>query len=355
MSAFTVPEWVNFLVRAAQHAPSADNSQPWRFFWDRQALSVDMDDGRGKSGLGSNHPANLMAMGAVIENLGQAAAALGIPSDTLRINPNPDQGPLVRIAWENFLETPVDSATLSLYQRHTNRGRFKVTSLDPETITDLAAMTQGAARTLILEGSDDRKYLTALVRDASEVRFQTEDLHRWLAQSLRFTPEEIERGEGLDVATLLLPPGGLGLLKMSLDWRRMAAFNRVGAFKLFAALEAAMLRHCGAFVAVLGPPSEPGVEIAAGRLMERLWIDLNSRGLAVHPYYVLPDQLYRLRAGLVGAPFQAQVAAITARTAELLQSKNETMFMLLRVGIPMIADPVRSRRLPRGSLLTLTN
>lgn len=354
MSTLVVPDWVSFLVRAGQCAPSADNSQPWRFMWDGHVLSVAVDDERGKAGLGSTHPANRMAMGAVIENLAQAAMALGLPTEALRVSPD-NEGPLAQISRESPTATPVEISNLALDQRHTNRGRFKTIPLEPEMLTRLSAMTEGPARTLIIAEPEGRKKLTALVRDASEVRFQTEDIHRWLAQSLRFTPEEVARGEGLDVATLLLPPGAIGLLKLSLDWRRMAMLNRFGAFKLFAILEAAMLRYCGAFIAVLGPPEEPGVEVAAGRLMERLWIDLNARGCAVHPYYVLSDQLYRLRAGLVAAPFQVQVATITAHTAELLQSKDETIFMLLRVGIPKIADPVRSRRLPVESVLTLTN
>lgn len=355
MSTSAFPDWVTFLVQAGQCAPSADNSQPWRFLWDGRVLSVAMDDERGKAGLGPMHPANQMAMGAVIENLVQAMAALGMPADSLQINLKPDQGPLVQISWKSPAVTPVDVSRLALEQRHTNRGRFKTTPLEPEILADLSAMTEGSTRILIIADPEGRKQLTTLVRAASEVRFQTEDLHRWLAQSLRFTQDEIERGDGLDVATLMLPPGGLPLLQLSLDWRRMVFMNRLGAFKVFAALEAAMLNHCGALVAVVGPPRAEGVEVAAGRLMERLWIDLNARGLAVHPYYVLSDQLYRLRAGLVAAPFQAQVAAITAHTAELLQSKDETIFMLLRVGIPKIADPVRSRRLPVESLLTLVN
>ena len=116
-----------------------------------------------------------------------------------------------------------------------------------------------------------------------------------------------------------------------------------------------MLRQSGALVAVLGPSNERGVEIAAGRLLERLWIDLNEQDIAVHPYYVLSDQLYRLREGLVPAELRPQVVKITERVAELLKSRDNTIFMLLRIGVPKTIDPVRSRRLSLESLLNRKN
>jgi hypothetical protein len=95
-----------------------------------------------------------------------------------------------------------------------------------------------------------------------------------------------------------------------------------------------------------GATQAAGVEIAAGRLLERIWIMLNAQGVAVHPYYALSDQLYRSRAGLVQARFVPRVGSITQRVADVLGSPEQTIFMLLRVGIPKVVNPTRSRRLP---------
>jgi hypothetical protein len=341
-----VPEWVSFLVRAGQQAPSADNSQPWRFVWDGKRLSVHMDPDRAGGGLGLDHPANLMAMGAVIENLAQAAESTGLPAEALEIGRRGKQEPFATIAWDYPVRSPNGERAARLFRRHTNRGPFNTVSLDPALVVRVAAMSEGPLRTVVVSESGQKKRLTSLLRDASEVRFQTEEIHRWLEASLRFTPEEVERGDGLDVATLLLPPGAVGLLKISLDWRRMAVLNRFGAYKLFAFLEAAMLQQSGALVLVAGPSQGAGLEVAAGRLLERLWVTLNDHGVAVHPYYVLSDQLYRLRAGLVAGRFVASVNSIAHRVADFLGGAEETVYMLLRVGLPKVANPVRSRRLP---------
>lgn len=353
MSVRDLPEWVDFLVRAGQRAPSADNSQPWRFVWDGGTLSLHMDEERGKAGLGLDHPANLMAMGAVIENLQQAAVALGMPTEVLSVDGTNAAGCMARITWEDPAPVQLPDPWPDLFRRHTNRGPFASTTLTEEVISQLTLMQEGPVRTLIVTRPELRKRWAGLVRDASKVRFQTEDIHRWLAGSLRFTPAEIDRGDGLDVATLLLPPGAGWLLRLSLDWQRMTTLNRFGAFRLFAFLEAAMLQQCGALVVVAGPVSGSAVEVAAGRLLERVWIALNVQGLAVHPYYVLPDQLFRLRAGRVAPHFTQAVGRITDDVAELLGSPEETALMLLRVGSPKVADPIRSRRLPVENNLTL--
>ncbi|MBK9702626.1 MAG: hypothetical protein IPO75_03715 [Betaproteobacteria bacterium] len=74
----------------------------------------------------------------------------------------------------------------------------------------------------------------------------------------------------------------------------------------------------------------------------------------MHPYYVLSDQLHRLRAGLVSDRFVKSVAAAAGRVADFLGSAEETVFILLRVGFPKIDNPVRSRRLPAEGTLSVS-
>lgn len=355
LETLNIPEWVKQLVLAGAQAPSADNSQPWRFVWNGKNLTLHLDTVRAGAGLGLNHPANLMAMGAVIENLTRAAKTLGFPPDILSLESGSKDQPFATIAWDGPAPNPTIEADPGLFARHTNRGAFQKIPLSPKLIAHLTAMTEGRLRTVVVSEPRQKKHLAGWVRDASEVRFQTEEIHRWLGSSLRFTPEEVARNDGLDVATLLLPPGAIGLLKFSLNWRRMATLNRFGAYKLFAFLEAAMLQESAALILVAGPLQGDGNELAAGRLLERLWIKLNEEGIAVHPYFVLADQLYRLRTGLISKQFQAPVTQLAGRVSEFLGSGNETVYMLLRVGIAKINNPVRSRRLPAENTLSVLN
>jgi hypothetical protein len=278
---------------------------------------------------------------------------MGIPGEALKFGSGQAGAPFATIEWNEPVWDPVDDLQLALSRRHTNRGPYETTPLDAELRDRVAVATEGTARALVVSSPEGKRQLTKLLRDASSVRFRTEEIHRWLGASLRFTPTEVARGDGLDLATLLLPPGAASLLRFSLDWRRMVLLNRFGAYKLFAALEAAMLSKCAALVAIIGSVRDPADALAAGRLLERLWIALNDAGLAVHPYFVLSDQLHRLRAGRVGQEFRASIAAVARDVALLIGSTEETIFMLFRVGHPKIENPARSRRLPSESALTI--
>ena len=80
--------------------------------------------------------------------------------------------------------------------------------------------------------------------------------------------------------------------------------------------------------------------------MTRLWTNLNLQGIAVHPYYVVTDQINRLREGTVAAGFESQIAGVNEHMCRLLELQPaETLHMILRVGYPK-AQPLRSRRLP---------
>lgn len=341
-----LPAWVLYLAEAARLAPSADNSQPWRFRFDGRSLAVEFEVARGS--LGRDHSAVHLAMGAVLENLVQAAQDAGLDTSGWEFPGFAATGCLVKI--------PAPAQTLEALEvpqaicaRHTNRGPFALTPLAEEDAASLAQLRQGEAEALVFSEREAIAQLAQLVRLASELRFQTEEIHRWLAGSLRFTPEEVARGDGLDVETLHLPPGGRALGRYLSDWRRLALLNRFGAYKLLAWIEAAQFSQAGAIVAIVGQ-NGANAWLDAGRLLERVWLDLTARGWAVHPYFVLPDQLARLSAGKI-PPHLRPAAERLAQQAQALFAEA-TPFMLLRVG--QAKQPAkRSRRLPLVALISV--
>lgn len=346
-----MPVWVNALTRAGHSAPSADNSQPWRFVWDGKNLRLVFDTARSAGGLGRNHPAVLMAFGAVIENMAQVAIAAGMEVESWDFRYlTREDGPLLVIPPPTHgCDSPQPPDWM--LSRHTHRGKYLRNRLSDEVVTELTRQTEGDARLQLYNDPKAVQGLAQLVRAASEIRFQTEEVHRWLGENLRFTAAEVDRGDGLDIETLDLPPGGRHLLKFIADWRRMTFLNRLHAYKLLAFVEGAQFKQCGGVVAVIGSDSGPAPWIVAGRLMERAWLLLNQKGLRVHPYFVLPDLFYRLEAHRVPVPLRDQARAIVASTRDFLGLQDQTLFMLLRVGTAKIA-PKRSKRLPLEAVLS---
>lgn len=333
------------LLNAARWAPSADNTQPWQIRCDGQALAVAYDNARVEGvTFPPRDPATLIAMGALLENLRQASAATGLSVE--RVEPGQDE------YFRLLISTTSTGSPLPdlhpLFLRHTNRLSFRTTPLPSQLTAKLLTEREETASVQLFEGAHDLARLGGLVRQASAMRFQTRESNESLGRSLRFTPLEASRGDGLDIATLNLPPGGRGIMRLLADWRRMESLNRWGAYRLFAAIEAKSVTNASAIVAITGAPSQAGA-LDAGQLMERVWIRLNAKGLAVQPFYVVADQLFRRDDYLLPRGLEQAGDALAHSTDELLRLSGRRLYMLLRVGYP-IRQPVKSQRLPLNAL-----
>jgi len=335
-----------FLVASGTAAPSADNTQPWRFELDGSALSLRFDSARmHNTSFPFDHPATMITMGAVIENLDQAAALLQLPCELKPIIPTSPPYEFLKLTLSDS-NLPHAPENAPLFARHTNRLTYRTNPIGSELRATLCSESEEDARILFIESKTDMQKIASMVRLASQIRFQTREIHEWFSSSLRFTRSEVARGDGLDVATFDLPPGGHIFMRWLMsDWRNMALLNRIGGYRMMAGIEAASITKAGAIIAILGSETLSGA-LHAGRLMERIWIKLNQSGLAVQPYYVVSDQLTRLTKGQVPHKLCHHVERLQDEVSSTLSLPgNARLHMLLRVGLPLHA-PSRSLRLP---------
>ncbi len=332
---------VSYLLEAARCAPSADNTQPWRLEWNGETLAVGYDAARVSDvTFAPENPATFLAIGALLENLCQAAAAAEIRLD----GADHSSSHYFRLNVSANSPLPTRCSDHPLFHRHTNRLAFRIDQL-PEGLSEwLTRQSEGSARIAVLATSSEIGKVSRLVGQASAIRFRTREITEWLGRSLRFSPSEVALGDGLDVGTLHLPPGGRGLLRLIADWRRMESFNRWGAYRLLAAIEAKAISNASVIVAVTG--GEGHCEARnAGQLMERTWIEINRQGLSVQPFYVVSDQLFRRDEGTLPKGME-KLGDLLAEDAErVFGLSGRKLYMLLRVGFPK-QIPVKSRRLP---------
>jgi hypothetical protein len=342
---------IDILLRAARAAPSADNSQPWCFVPGERMFSVAFDTERAGDGfLGPTSPATLIAIGALQENIRATARALDIDVHIENLLGSPPIGfPYLKVHLKQAPRQEIRENPL-VFTRHTNRFRFHSRAIDSATLQSIASMQETPARLRVISDPDQRRHVAGLMSTASELRFQIKNVHLWLIDSLRFTEKAIATGAGLDVNTLLLPPGGKAFLRFASDWKRMQLFNRLGGYKLLAREEAKLVGKAPALVAVIAPSNAAGL-FASGQLMERAWTALNAKKVAVHPYFAISDQLNRLQQGETPSTLIAKAKALQQECQQVFgYPEGESMHMLLRVGYPK-ADPRRSRRLPWEALI----
>lgn len=196
--------------------------------------------------------------------------------------------------------------------------------------------------------------VASMVERASRLRFRIREVHEWLVKSLRLSAAEAARGDGLDVATLDLPPGGSLLLRLISNWPRMQRLNTLGMYRLLAAIAPRPLASAPALVAVTSDRDDDAM-LAAGRTLAKVWYRLQAAGIGVHPYYVIPDMLERLQHDGIPLPLLHEASALRIDTNRALAiADGERLMMVLRVGIPR-RDPPRSVRLTNAVLVTSTN
>lgn len=327
------------IVKLAVSAPSADNSQPWQWCVDSGALYCSyhhrspIPDPFGPMG-----HASLVSSGALLENI----SVISEPQKDIQIEWRSTKSSW-QVVLNNFQQIADISAvtTERLLSRHTDRHPYL-----PLASNDLIGIpTSPVCRAISVVDPDSIRLLATAIQKASAARFNCKELHEWLFSSIRWTPEEIDSGTGLDINTLHLPPGGRTFMHWISPWQRMKILNRFGVGRLMAFADAAMVRESPAIIAIVGGDSHQEA-VEGGRLMQRIWLELNSRNISIHPYYVLTDLLNRRAAGKLDSSWHSEIddaIAITRGTLNL--SPGERVHMLLRAGKPTCA-PVRSKRLP---------
>lgn len=332
------------LVELAVTAPSADNSQPWKFTPESNGLICSYQHrSSAPDPFGSMGHGTLLASGALLENL-------------CTIQPNANMSPpevfFSKTSWQiniaafdRWPETSLEKKQI-LHARHTNRHPFlglPISGLPKISNT-------GSSRAVTLTSVEAHKEIAKALTQCSIARFNSQELHEWLFSSIRWTTVEVESGTGLDINTLDLPPGGRHFMRWIAPWPRIKALNHFGVARILAAADASLVRQAPGIIAFIGG-SEPIDIIKAGQLMQRTWLALNAQGIAVHPYYVLTDIANRFRSGRLDTQWRPAVAKAMATAADIFNLQpEEHIHMLLRIGLPTVT-PVRAKRLPASAFL----
>ena len=122
----------------------------------------------------------------------------------------------------------------------------------------------------------------------------------------------------------------------------MQLFNRFGLYKALAAIEASTLAESTALVAIMGPIS-PVDALDAGRLLQRVWLQVSAGGYAGHPFYVLSDLAMRFADGKVSEALQMEAKKTVRQAAHFFGEERGVLHCLMRLGMPISDGEVSSR------------
>lgn len=271
-------------------APSADNSQPWRFAWHGDELDLRIDADRSGGVSDTRYVLSDLAAGACLENMVIHGSSLGYVAE-VQTFPDPDDELWVaRIRWQRNAEAEQRGEPLAaaIESRHTDR-RFPWHGPIAAAVQDrLNAQAQRipGPRLDWAESADEKKAALGIIRQAETLRFKSPTLHAELFSSVRFSAGwHGTCEEGLAPAALAVEAPMRPLFQMMRRPGVMATFNRLGAASMLGWRSAWLPIRLSPGLCLLVVPSSARADVlAGGRALQRVWLQATVDGLSVQPY-----------------------------------------------------------------------
>lgn len=333
------------IVSAGIAAPSADNSQPWRFEWCGDNLDLRIDAGRSGSVSDTRYVLSDLAVGACLENMIIHARSLGYMADLQTFPGDDDELWVARICWRLDPECDqLEPLADAIEQRHTDR-RFPwggpITSDTQARLNAQARLIPGQ-RLYWPQTPRERKTALSVIRQAETLRFRSPTLHAELFSSIRFAVGwKSACEEGLAPAALAVEPP---LRPVFQGLRRpavMTMFNRLGAASVLGWRSAYLPIRLSPGLCLLVIPSTSRSDVlAGGRALQRVWLEATLDGLSVQPYAAAG--VLSLGFVPIEPAFQRPLSRLGSALSDLCASGHGLVF--LRLGYARSAPRGRSGR-----------
>ena len=285
---FVTSEVIRDIVRAAIQAPSAENTQPWRFLYEGGELLICLDQSRA---LASDVDCmlDLTSLGACLENAIIAAREAGyeptvtIVFDSKQVQQLDCNVPVAKIGFG----IPASSDPLFPYlsDRCTSR-RMHRTAIEQPQLEELSPSISNfpAVRLDWVTKPQEMRQIGHLLGIGNRIRFEHEPFHREFYENIRSSQQAVEEtNDGLDLATLQLPTGVASILTFLRKWPRMKIANALGFSRSVARQAAAEVRSSGALGVLTVDSALAENFLQGGRALERLWLSATAANLGFHP------------------------------------------------------------------------
>lgn len=345
------------ILNLARWAPSGDNTQPWRFeirgelevvvhgFDTRDHCVYDLD----------GHPSQ-MALGALLETMRIAATGHGLRADVTRRLDLPDEKPTFEV---RFVPDPLlrpSPLIPFITVRAVQRRPLSTRALTAEQKSVLEASVAPNHQIVWFETPRQRWRVARLMFRNAKLRLtmrEAFEVHRsvieWNAQ---FSEDKIpDQAVGVDPVTAKL------MHWVMQSWPRVEFFNTWLAGTLMPRLQLDLIpglacaAHCG--LGATAAPVSVDDYVAAGRAMQRFWLEAARLGLLLQPEMtpVIFGRYHRERITFTSSASARALAARVASGFEALLGEEcaKRMVFFARIGVGE-APRARSTRMPLSRL-----
>jgi hypothetical protein len=287
---------VEILLEAGSQAPSGGNTQPWKVKVFSDRLEFSLDPKRSVSFIDVNKTASLFSLGCFLENIEIAAQKL-----ELAYKVSLDFSDLTRsIVVIKFEDNVPDNSRTHLFpsikERVTNRQLYDGSLVDEKIINKFIEETREYNNSLKLASISDQRQKVKLAHTlgrADVIRMTNRKAYSQMIGEFRWSKKEVlETKDGLDLRTLEMPRN---LAKIFTLIRKHHNIMGVLPKRVFEEISKPIIEGSSHVLCVYsskGLSSE--IIFEAGRVVERIWLEATSKGLAFQPWTIVTFFFFRV-------------------------------------------------------------
>lgn len=290
----TVPNW----LQGARLAPSAHNTQPWQFVAQPdERIAVRWTPERALPVADPTSRDLYLSLGAAIESACLRALTDGAPLQFQPASATAHQdertvGCLVSAPADALIDPDELALAAVLERRQTARGPHLPSPVPTEIQDSLIAEAQRHG--CLLQIVTDRERIARLAKlagQATALLFADDAVHAELWRWLRLEPASpAYRRDGLTADCLELAGPTLWLARQVMPPARMRWISRLRLHHFLAGDTWKNARESAAICLLSSPAAEPPSLVAAGRVLQRLWLLAAAAGLTTHPLSAILDR-----------------------------------------------------------------
>jgi nitroreductase len=324
------------LLSIAVHAPSGDNSQPWRFKIADPVISIFNVPSADSTLYNFKQRGSYLAHGALIENIAIAASKMGYKAAITPFPGTPECTASIALDTSQPVEEPLYDFITA---RTTNRKPYQIKGLSFKDRSTLLHSIQGYA-SVQLRFVEKREEIRALSKTLSineRLLMENKNLHDFLFGMIRWSKREEEKKPGLYLKTMELPVPVQIMFRLVLRyWGAVRLLNLFGLSKAIPKQSAAGYEASSAFGAIIISGETDTDFLQAGRTFQRMWLTATRLKLSVQPVTAIPYLMQRVSAGKAEAfsiEHQSMIRSAYTDIAYAFDLQgSEHIAMLFRVG-----------------------
>ncbi len=330
-------EDVHRIIDAGIRAPSGDNTQPWSFRVTGQRIDILAYPERDNPIYNFHERGTRIAIGALVENMAQAARAMGYDTVIQFFIPSTSSRIVATIVCKQTDTRQNIDALAYIQKRSTNRRLYDGTPLtDDEKKIINQAGTETGVRLHLIEDRSVQRVIAKAVSVNEWILLRNKSLHSSFFPHVVWTEaEEREKKTGLYFKTLELKPHEGVIFRLFQYWFIARIFQLLG-FPTIIAKSNAMNYASGSAIGMIIVPVGEERFYTAGRVLERVWLASTAMNVALQPITAISFMVAHVRSGESTVFHPEEIQAIeraytTIQTHAGLHT-GEEIAMIFRIG-----------------------